>query len=147
MKPKLKKDWHSREKGIDEIHNDSIQWISEIDFISDEMRFLNHLLGTNYIQCIEVGLDKKIKTYLDKINDDKKIGDALKELINKHEIILADLIETNSVTSNINYLKTHKKLENEVQLYFKKYKRIKKHIFEIVENIMKKKNQKKLPNT
>ncbi|NLP58673.1 hypothetical protein [Lutibacter sp. B1] len=144
MKSKIKKDWHNRDKSIDEIHHESMEWISEIDFISDEIRFLNNLLSSNYIDCLDAGLTKKTTIFLKKLDEYKKIGKTLHELINKHETILANLIETNSVTSNINYLKTHKNLDNEVYNYFKKYKRLKKQIFEVVENRIKKKDQKKL---
>ena len=144
MKTKIKKDWFDRVKSILELHSDSIMWISEINFINDEMRFLEHLLSAKYIDCLSSGLNKKIDISVEKISDEKKIGKALLELILKQESILSNLIETNSVTSNKNFLNTHKKLEIEIHNYVKKYKRIKKQIFDIIEKIMKKKDQKKL---
>ena len=144
MKTKIKKDWFDRVKSIQELHNDSILWISEINFISDEMRFLEHLLSAKYIDCLSSGLTKKIEISVEKISDEKKVGKALFELILKQESVLSNLIETNSVTSNKNFLETHKNLEIEINNYVKKYKRIKKQIFNIIEKVMKKKEQKKL---
>lgn len=144
MKTKIKKDWYGRLKSVEELHNDSRLWMSEIDFINDEIRFLDHLLSSNYIDFLDHSLQEKIFVLVKKMSDEKKVGNTLKELIKHHERILVDLIETKSVTSNKNYLETHKKFEREIDIYFKKYKKIKKQIFEIVENVMRKKEQKKL---
>ncbi len=144
MKTKIKKNWYNKEKNVEELHNDSKLWVSEINLIADEMRFLDHLLSSKYIDCLDAGLFKKIESFVKQISDEKKAGKALKELIKTHENILGDLIESNSVESNKNYLQTHKNINKEIQTYTKKYKNIKKEIFNIVENVMKQKEQKKL---
>jgi len=144
MKSKIIKDWQNREKSEQELHNDSTLWISEIHFISDEIRFLEHLLSSKYIDCLSAGLYQKIEEFVHKLSEQKKVGETLKIVINEQEVILLDLIEKNSVTSNKNYLENHKKLEFEMNYYMKKYKRLKKQIFDIVENVMKTKDQKKL---
>ena len=144
MKTKIQKDWLGREKTTQELHNDSKIWISEINFINDEMRFLEHLLSSKYIDCLSSGLYKKIEISVKKISEEKKVGKTLLELILKQENIMSQLIKNDSVTSNKNFLETHNKLETEIDDYIKKYKRLKKQIFEIVEKVMKKKEQKKL---
>ena len=55
---------------------------------------------------------------------------------------MSDLIKTNSVTSNNNYLDTHKKFERDIHIYLRKYKMLKKNIFYVVENLMRKREQK-----
>lgn len=146
MKAKIKKDWYGREKSIEELHHESIQWKSEISFIDDEMRFLEHLLSSKYIDFLEVGLYKKIETFIHEIATEKKIGKTIYKLIEEHEIVLSDLIDNESVTSNKNFLETHKNLNNEVNNYFYDYKEIKQNIFNIVENVMREKKKKKLLN-
>jgi len=145
METKIKKDWLDRVKSSEELHNDSIQWISEIHFINDEIRFLEHLLSANYIDYLNAGLYEKIEALVKQISYEKITGDTLLELINKQEKILLQLIESKSVTSNNNYLETHKKLDKEINSYIKNYKGLKKQIFEVVEKVRKKKEQKKLP--
>lgn len=144
MKIKINKDWQNREKSVQELHNDSMLWISEINFINDEVRFLEHLLSAKYIDCLAAGLYKKIEELVHKLKEQKKVGDTLKIVIKEQEVILTDLIKRNNVLSNKNFLENHKKLELEVSYYIKKYKRLKKQIFDIVENVMKQKVQKKL---
>lgn len=147
MKTKMKKDWFGREKSTDELHNDSKVWISEINLIKDEIRFLEHLLSANYIDFLAAGLHKKIEENVKQISLQKNLGIELQDLIREQEKILSELIKTESVTVNINYIENHKKLEVEVNIYIKKYKELKQQIFKVVENVMKKKDQKKLPGT
>ena len=144
MKIKINKDWQNREKSEQELHQDSKQWISEINFINDEVRFLEHLLSAKYIDCLAAGLYKKIEELVHKLKEQNKIGKTLKIVISEQEVILVDLIKNNNVLSNKNFIENHKKLEFEVNYYMKKYKRLKKQIFDIVENVMKQKVQKKL---
>lgn len=145
MKTKMKKDWFGREKSVDELHHDSKVWVSEINLISDEIRFLEHLLSANYIDFLAAGLHKKIEDHVKQISVQKNSGATLLDLIHEQEKVLSELIKTESVTGNINYIENHKKLEIEVNTYLNKYKNLKQQIFKIVENVMKKTAQKKLP--
>lgn len=145
MKRKMPKDWFGRSKSIEELHHDSRNWLSEIEFINYEMKFLNKLLSSYYIDLLESGYDKPIKGLVNKIVVEKKSGNALSKLILEHEKILSDLIQTNSVISNKNYLETHKKFEIEIIIFLGRYKELKTEIFRLIERIMKKKGQKKFP--
>ena len=144
METKIKKNWYNRTKNSEELHEESKQWHSEIQFITTEIQFLEHLLSANYINCIEVGLYKKIEVFVNQLLEEKKIGKTLIGIINKHEKILSDLISTESVTSNKHFLDSYNKLEKELHNYTKNYSALKQHIFKIVETVMKKKSQKKL---
>lgn len=141
----MKKDWFGREKSVDELHHDAKLWISEINLIKDEIRFLEHLLSENYIDFLSAGLHKKIEDSVKQISVQKNVATTLLELINSQDKMLAELIKYESVTSNQNYLEKHKKLGIEVTSYINKYKELKQRIFKVVENVMKKKDQKKLP--
>lgn len=144
MKTKIKKDWYDREKSTEELHLDTKTWISEINFINDEIRFLEHLLSSKYIDCLSSGLSKKIETSVKKISEEKTIGKVLLEHIQKQRGVLSELIKNNSVSDNTNFFESHKKLGLEIDIYIKKYKRLKKQIFEIIEKVIQKKEQKKL---
>ena len=144
METKMKKDWFGRQKSVEELHNDSRNWITEIDFIHDEMRFLEHLLSSSYIDFLEQGYQDKINNIVTKISDEKGAGKTLKTLIYNHEKTLSELINTNSVLSNKNYLQTHKKFEREINIFLRKYKALKKEVFDIVESIIRIKHQKQI---
>tara|TARA_R110001583_G_scaffold39773_2_gene127447 strand:- start:6834 stop:7271 length:438 start_codon:yes stop_codon:yes gene_type:complete len=144
MKTKLKKDWISRNKSIEELHNDSKSWLSEVEFIIYEIKFLEHLLSTNYINYIDSGLYDRIEEFTKEIFNKKNVGTTLKELIFKHEKTLSHLIQNDSAISNTNYIAIHNDLALEINTFISKYKYLKMQIFEIVDNVMTKKKQKKL---
>ena len=50
--------------------------IPEIDFINDEIRFLEHLLSAKYIDCLSDGLYQKIEEFVYKISEQKKSHQA-----------------------------------------------------------------------
>lgn len=139
-----KKIWTNSRKSISMLHTESKNWISEIDFILDEIRFLKHLLSAKYIDYLFAGLAKRIEIFTKKLEVEKETSTLLKESIQKHEILLTDLIEHNNLISNINYIEQHKTLNKEIDIYLKKYKNLKKQIFDAVEKVMRKKNIKKL---
>ena len=103
MKTKIKKDWQGRVKSIEELHNDSKIWLSKINFINFEIRFLEHLLSSKYIDYLQAGLYTKIQKFTDELFNKKAADNALKDVILKHEKILSNLIEVNCVTCNKNY--------------------------------------------
>jgi hypothetical protein len=144
MKTKIKKDWQGRVKSTEELHLDSKLWLSEIDFINFEIRFLERLLSSKYVDYLDAGLYDRIKEFTKEIFNKKADAITLKELVFKHEKILSDLIHQNCVTSNKNYLSTHNNLAIEINTFISKYKYLKMQVFEIVESVMEKQDQKKL---
>jgi len=145
MKTKKSKDWVGRVKDVGELHHDSQNWLSEIKFNKDEMKFLTNLLRSRYIDLMEIGMESKIKDFVKVISVEKKAGKELYALILDHENVLSDLINTRSVTTNKNYLEIHKKFEHEMILFLRRYKKLKKGIFKMMEITMKKKHQKNFP--
>ena len=72
METKIKKDWLGRVKSIEELHDDSKLWISEVSFINDELHFFNDLLSTYYIDIIDSGLSDEINKIIKKITQEKE---------------------------------------------------------------------------
>lgn len=144
MQAKIKKDWYGRLKSVEELHDDTRLWISEIDFIIDEIRFLKNLLSSNYIQLLDAGLNKKTARLIKEISDKTTTANLFSKLVENHNNKLSNLIASKSVTSNIHYLDTHQKLEVEIKIFLKRYKKSKRQIFEILDKIMTAKGVKKL---
>ena len=144
MKTKIKKEWYGRLKSVEELYSDSKFWLSEINFIKDEVRFLEKLLATHYIGLLDAGLKRDIPVLVKEIKEENKIGNALIDLIKDHINLLGELISTNSASSNPNYIDRHQKLERELDQFLKKYRRLKKRVFDIVEIILEKRSQKKI---
>ncbi|MDJ0645402.1 MAG: hypothetical protein QNJ57_05385 [Flavobacteriaceae bacterium] len=144
MKSKIIRDWDSRVKNVDELHQDARLWLSEIAFIKDEIEFLRHLLASNYLDLISSQFKKEVEVLTKDLEGKKILGKELRKAISGHEKILSGLIATKSVESNTHFLEQHKELERAMLKYFKKYRKIKRTIFRITEQARKRKKQKKL---
>lgn len=144
MATDIKKTWKNTQKSISKLHEESKTWLSELAFIHDEIKFLNHLLSAKYIDYLFAGLAKRIEIFTKKLIVEDSSGEDLINRINKHELLLAELIEHNNLITNINYIDQHKNLAIETDIYFKKYKNLKKQIFDVVEKVIREKNIKKI---
>ena len=134
-------------KSPDELHVESLNWISELKFIKDEQHFLDELLKSYTIQLIENQDFSKNKKIISKLSKLRKTGEnLLKKLIN-HEnelLILVDGID--QIKEEKHYRFLHSTYLLEVTNYFNDYKDVKRVIFEVVKEIMKHEKQKRLLN-
>lgn len=144
MKAKIKKQWYGREKSDGELHKDAKYWLSEMDFIKGEMRFLDRLLGLNFIQFVNAGLEDRVNSLMRNLKEEKNAIEKIYPLVQNHNYLLMDLIKSKSVESNTNYQDTHLKLGELMDLYYEKFKLLKRELFSMVEKIAKNKDVKKL---
>ncbi|RPD98751.1 hypothetical protein EGM88_06055 [Aureibaculum marinum] len=144
MKTKIKKQWYGKKKNAKELHNDNKFWLSEIGFVKDEMQFLEHLLGLNYIDFLDTGLKENVTDVINEIKEEKNAINKLGLMIQEHDNVIGDLKSSVSLEHNLNYLESHLKLERLMDLYYDKFKTIKRKLFKIVEFVANKKDVKKL---
>ncbi len=134
-------------KSADELHVESLNWISELKFIKDEQHFLDELLKSYTLQLIENKEFSKNKEIIGDLSKLRKTGEKiLKKLIN-HEnelLILVDGID--QIKEEKHYRFLHSTYLLEVTNYFNEYKAIKRDIFGAVKQIMKHEKQKRLLN-
>jgi len=134
-------------KSPDELHVESLNWISELKFIKDEQRFLNDLLKSFTLQLLENQEFSKNREIINNLTKIRKGGEQLlKKLIN-HEnelLILVDGID--QIKEEKHYRFLHSTYLLEVTNYFNDYKSLKKEIFRVVKQILKQEKQKRLLN-
>ncbi len=134
-------------KNPDELHVESLNWISELKFIKDEQQFLDELLKSHTIQLIEkqdFSKNKEIISHLSKLEKD---GEKLLKKIINHEnelLILVDGID--QIKEEKHYRFLHSTYIMKVTNYFNEYKDVKREIFDVVKKIMKHEKQKRLLN-
>lgn len=134
-------------KSPEELHVESINWISELKFIKDEQHFLDELLKSYTIQLIENQDFAKNKDIIGHLSKLRKDGEKLLKKIINHEnelLILVDGID--QIKEEKHYRFLHSTYILEVTNYFNEYKDAKRDIFDVVKNIMKHEKQKRLLN-
>lgn len=134
-------------KRADELHIESLNWISELKFIKDEQHFLDELLKSYTLQLIEdPNYDETIKIikHLSKV---RKLGEKMLKTMINHEnglLILVDGID--QISEEKKYRDLHSKYLKDITNYFNDYKETKKEIFSLIKRIMKHEKQRRLLN-
>ena len=129
-------EWLSAE----ELHNDSKEWILELEFLNDEYLFFEDLVKWNTLQLIDFQSYSKSKEIVEVLSDSKKTNDKLIELVRKHENNLLALVD--SADESKAYKKEHKTLIVLFKNHLKEQRELKLSLFYILKKI--KKNEKKI---
>ena len=119
-------------------------WLSEIDFIRIEQKFLKELLTEHIMGLCDAQDFTTGKLLLNGINQEINIGDNLTVEINEHKINLSLFLDNIYRNKESDFRESNKYLKKEVKNYIDNFRNIKKQVFELVLYIMKKeKNSKK----
>lgn len=147
MKTKIPNVKYIEWKSPDELHETSLNWISELKFIKDEQHFLEELIENHTLELISGERFEKSKAIVNELSElSKKIDPLLKKIIN-HTNELTILIDgIDQPVEEKQYKKNHSKLVVEVSNYEEIYKDNKRKIFELIKSIIKQKKQKRLLN-
>jgi len=123
-------------------------WLSEIDFIRIEQKFLQELLTEHIMGLCDAQEFTKGKLLLSGINHEINFGNNLTKEIKDHKVNLALFLDNIYRNKENDFRESNKYLKKEVQNYIDNFRNIKEQVFELVLYIMKKeKNSKKEINT
>lgn len=132
-------------KSPDEMHFSTMQWISELNFISDEHRFFEDMLKEYTMPIIESSLFSRTKELTGRLSESAKKLESLSAKVQDHNKRLHRLIENiDEPREGRVYKEEHKNLLKEVNSYSRDYKILKREIFEIVTQALKQQKQKRL---
>ena len=136
-------EWLSAE----DMHNDSKEWVLELEFLNDEYLFFEDLMRSYTLQLIDLQDYSKNKKIIEAIGNSRKENDNLKELIREHENKLEILIDgVDQPNEEEAYKNGHKSLLISFKNHLKEHKELKYSLFGIIKEIKKKEKQKRLIN-
>ncbi len=131
----------------DDMHSETIQWISELKFVKVEQLFLNNLVKHYTIQLADEKNYAKSKeivgAILDAENEVKILMKKIQAHENQLEIMVDDIDQPKMERA---YKETHKELMLEMQRYLKRYRGLKKQLFSLISKVIKKGKQQRLLN-
>ena len=129
------------------MHNDSKEWVLELEFLNDEYLFFEDLMRSYTLQLIDLQDYSKNKKIIEAIGNSRKENDNLKELIREHENKLEILIDgVDQPNEEEAYKNGHKSLLISFKNHLKEHKELKYSLFGIIKEIKKKEKQKRLIN-
>lgn len=129
----------------DELHGDCLQWISKLQFIKDEQRFLNDLVKNYTLQLLSEELFERATHFINLLHKEEMEVVKLMEKVQKHCNGLQILLDgVDEIRKERKYKEVHYYRKMEVATYDQEFQKTKKEIFNLVMNIMRKDSRKQL---
>ena len=129
-----------------ELHDQSVQWINEVQFMTDEQVFLEHLLSSHFLELSSSKLYETTKRLIRKLKEVESLGNDLMDKIQLHNKHVGTIIENFNKEYQVNVDREHQSIKKDLDSYLLKFRYIKKKIFGIIKSIMKEHKQKLLIN-
>lgn len=134
-------EWRSPE----ELHEDTIEWLSDLNFVKVEQSFLEELIKENTINLISGDTFTKSKEIVNKLSENIKKVEELHDKVQAHSNGLEILVdEVKQEKKEERFKQEHHLLNAEISLFMIDFRDIKNEIFELIKNIMKQNKQKRL---
>ena len=127
------------------MHNNSLNWISELKFARDEQLFFDDLVKSYTLQLIDSSHFAESKTIRDKLCDLQKETNNLLKKVNTHENGLKVIVDgINDLVKEDAYKDKHERLILRLNNFIKKNRLFKKDLFSLITGIIKTGKQKRL---
>ena len=130
-----------------EMHQATLDWLSELNFVRDEQKFLNDLVKTHTLELTDSAIFEKSRKLVGDIASAEHEVVALMKQVQAHENLLEIMIDdVNQPKMEAAYRDTHKDLTLAVRDYLINYRKLKSNLFGLVSTVLKKEKQKRLLN-
>lgn len=133
-------------KNVYLLHDDSLKWITELDFIADEQAFLENLLSSHFLELSSSDHYEATRKLIKKLKEVEKSGRELIDTIQLHNKHMATMIESKQLEYDENLEAEHERIQLDFDNYLVKFKFVKKKIFNMIKQIMLDHKQKLLIN-
>lgn len=124
-------------RGFEELHIDSLKWLAELDFVTNEIQFFKKLLRLGHYEHAAPKLAERIRLFLGKIDAISKENEDNIDLLKQHENQLKGMLECEDLSCDQIYLNEHDRKINLISKHIDKFKTLKRTIFEHADVILK----------
>ncbi|MCL8007278.1 hypothetical protein [Gelidibacter japonicus] len=134
-------EWLSAE----DMHKDTLDWISELEFTKDEHSFFENLVNLYTLQLIVTKKFSESSEIIDAINQSEKANILLLEAIKIHRNELQIMVDgIDQLKEEENYKKEHRNLIILVNEFLDDYQSLKTQLFGVFREIIRNEKQKYL---
>lgn len=122
---------------MDRLHWHIQHWKSDLQFMEDEVKFIEQLLNSNIFDSNTLNLFERLQDYLGRLDGFNVRKVKLAQLISQHESRLGTLMGTNDNTLLRDYYQRHDDLEMEILGCLDDFKGLKTEIFNYIGGTLK----------
>ncbi len=131
-----------RKMGIEDLHQDSKNWISYLHFMADEIIFFDHLLNSYVFEPDTPSLFEDLQKYQGRLKESKKLCSKVIGDIIEHENKLGGLVEIFNSTLDQAYQTKHQQFRVKVEDCLNDFRRLKSDLYAYASGILKKRHRK-----
>ncbi|MCK0131743.1 hypothetical protein MWU59_09530 [Flavobacteriaceae bacterium F08102] len=129
----------------DEMHHNTMDWLSELAFTHDELQFFEELINSFTFQLVDTQWFSKSKLLVGQISQTEKSNKDLVKIITKHRNELKIMVDqVDQLSEEENYKKEHMRLIVLVRDFLAEVKSLKSALFGLIQEVLKKDKQKRL---
>lgn len=131
----------------EEMHQATLQWLSELKFVRDEQQFLEELVRSHTLELAQPDLLEKSRQLTGDLRAKEKEVVGLMKAVQAHENLLeimTDDVDQQELEKI--YRDTHRNLNLEVIAFLDSYRHLKGDLFGMISILLKKSKQKRLLN-
>jgi len=127
-------EWISAE----DMHTDSLHWLSQLRFIRDEHYFFENLISSFSDELEEMDIFSSDKEIIDTITRSYRRTEQLIKVVMEHGKGLQIMVDgINQIEDEKKYKLTHRNLTVEIDSFLKEYRLLKTQLFSIIKDIKK----------
>ncbi|WP_417872930.1 hypothetical protein [Xanthomarina gelatinilytica] len=128
-----------------EMHQATLNWYSELNFVKDEQLFFDDLIKSYTLQLINSNYFEDSKQLVERLNTFQEDTNQLIEVVKAHRNSLQILMDgINQLEEETAYKKEHKELALKLSEFKQAYHTFKTSFFEHIKTIMKEEKQQRL---
>ncbi|MCM2301591.1 MAG: hypothetical protein NDI80_03105 [Flavobacteriaceae bacterium] len=128
------------------IYENYKEWLSELDFISDEISILEELINSHFIELCGFDMFNKSKEVVRQIESNKIDLDDLKSDIYTQLKYLSVFLENTNIYGTDEFYIKHYEISEKKYSYMQSIKELKKETFNLIKEILIRNKQKKINN-
>ncbi|AVI49695.1 hypothetical protein C5O00_00345 [Pukyongia salina] len=129
----------------DGLHEDTVNCISELQFIKDEIQFLSDLIKSHTLELLGKNAFSESKELAVELSEYKKTIKVLLTKLKTHSNVLETLIDDIDIPDEEDDYKTaHYQLMFETVGFISSFKKLKRRVFQLIKIVLKEKKQRKL---
>ena len=127
------------------MHKNSIEWLSDLEFMKDEQLFFNDLIKSYTLQLIDSKHFKESKRIIDVLGKLQKKTDLLIKYVKTHKNDLKIMVDgIDQPKEEESYKNTHRGLIIKISEFLNAYRVLKTKFFSLMKSIVKEEKQKHL---
>jgi len=118
------------------LHDASISCMNELKFMQDEQSFLEHLLGSHFLELSAEELFETTRKLIKKLKEVEHIGANFMMDVRIFNKQISSSLDEKKHQDKIDLFKKQRILQTDFESYSLKFKYVKKKIFKLIKKIM-----------